>query len=386
MWHAEVPLAGQPCRGARWVVSSPPPPTTAIRRARQCLPGTFHSSPCQCLSGPDFRSCHQGTHVLFLFWSPSGVPQACHPWEKVLQQPPPPGQSRGRQIRSWVLLCERGLIFIPSVQLDRRLLIRHVVRATVILSRDFLRLFSALPQLRCSMHHSGQGVHSGASRDCSHQRPSLWQAEPRLRTETHLHFNFFFLLRKRPVCEKLRPEGKLSRPASPREEAALPSWRPLRPHGCPRRHTRELPHSSGDPVFVTAALETLPDAWFWRLLFLSPQDRVYAFVEELLPEAEFPVSPRQVPTETPAAPIRMLTSLVTASPTGSPKNKIGCWPVKKAERRPRARAGLQDKVHRCDTSLSRSERWLLHLMHKTNPESPATWRNGGICSKWKATL
>lgn len=250
----------------------------------------------------------------------------------------------------------------------------------MILSRDFWRLCSAFPQLWCSMHRSGQGVHSGASRDCSHQRPSLWQAEPRLRTETQLRLFWllFCFLRKRPVCEKLPPEGKLSRPASSREEAALPSWRPLRPHACPGRPTQELPHLSGVPVFITAALETLPDAWFWRLLFPPPQDRVYAFVEELPPEAEFPVSLRQVPTETPAAPIRMLTSLVTASPTESPKNKIGCWPVKKAERRPRARAGLQDKVHWRDTSLSRPERWLLHLMHKNQPGESSNmkkWRN-----------
>lgn len=132
-------------------------------------------------------------------------------------------------------------------------------------------------------------------------------------------------------------------------------------------------------MFVTA-LETTPDAWFWRLLFPPPQDRVCAFVEELPPEAEFAVSPRQVPTETPAAPIRMLTSLVTASPTGSPKSKIGCWPVKKAERRPLAGAGLQDKGHWRDTSLSRPERWLLHLMHKNQPGESSNmdwkkWRN-----------
>ena len=62
--HVEVPLAGQPCGGPGGRCLLPRPhPHPPYGGAPQRPPGTFRSSPCQCLSGPDFPSCHQGTHV-----------------------------------------------------------------------------------------------------------------------------------------------------------------------------------------------------------------------------------------------------------------------------------------------------------------------------------
>lgn len=280
---------GSPAKGPGGRCHLPRPPPRAIRGPPQRLSGTFHSGPCQCLSGPDFRSCHQGTHVLSLFWWPSGVPQACHPQEKVLPQPPPPGQSRRRQIRSWVLLGERGLIFIPSVQLDRRLLIRHVVRATVILSRDFLRLFSALPQLRCSMHHSGQGVHSGASRDCSHQRVCGRQSPDWGLKHTSI---FIFFPAEKEAClweapawgEALTsslpawrgcaailapaPPARLS--PAPHTGASTLVWRPGICHCCPGDASRRLVLAASVPVPTRPCLCVCRRAAAWSWVSCQP--------------------------------------------------------------------------------------------------------------------